>query len=171
VNRVTLAAQIPTETWREQPLAETPPLVILDGVWVGIQYPTGETFTDRSGHQRHKVRHQERVILAALDVWLDGRHYILHYEVATTESAATWKEFWQHLLTRRLDPAVVRMVVSDGSNGLLESLKTALPLAELQRCSVRKVRGFERYLSYTDLPTQDAETRQPLTPEAARQQR
>jgi putative transposase len=171
VNRVTLAAHTPMEYWREQPLAETPPIIITDGVWVSIQYPTGETFTDRSGHQRHKVRHQERVILAALGVWPDGRHYILHYEVATTESAATWKEFWQHLLARRLDPAQVRMVVSDGSNGLLESLKTALPHAELQRCTVHKVRGFERYLSYADLPTQDAQTEQELTPEVARQQR
>lgn len=171
VNRVTLAAQTPMELWREQPLAETPPIVIVDGVWVSIQYPTGETFTDRSGHQRHKVRHQERVILAALGVWPDGRHYILHYEVATTESADTWKAFWQHLLARRLDPAVVRMVVSDGSNGLLESLKAALPHAELQRCTVHKVRGFERYLSYTDLPTDDALTGQSMTPEVARQQR
>ena len=63
------------------------------------------------------------------------------------------------------------MVVSDGSNGLLESLKTALPHTQLQRCTVHQVRGFERYLSYADLPTQDAQTGQVLTPEAARQQR
>ena len=56
------------EMWREQPLTETPPIVIVDGVWVSIQYPTGETFMDRSGHQRHKVRHHERVILAGLGV-------------------------------------------------------------------------------------------------------
>ncbi len=171
VNRVTLAAQTPMERWREQPLTETPPIIITDGVWVSIQYPTGETFTDRSGHQRHKVRHQERVILAALGVWPDGRHYVLHYEVATTESAETWKAFWQHLLARHLDAPGVRMVVSDGSNGLLDSLKTALPHAELQRCTVHKVRGFERYLTYADLPTQDAQTGQDLTPEVARQQR
>jgi putative transposase len=171
VNRVTLAAQTPMEAWREQPLAETPPIVIVDGVWVSIQYPTGETFTDRSGHQRHKVRHQERVILAGLGVWPNGRHYVLHYEVATTESVETWKEFWQHLIARRLDPAGVRMVVSDGSNGLLESLKIALPHTQLQRCTVHKVRGFERYLNYADLPTHDAQTGQTLTPETARQQR
>ena len=78
VNRVTLAAQIPMEQWRDQPLAETPPILIVDGVWVSIQYPTGETFTDRSGHQRHKVRHQERVILVALGVWPDGRRQVTH---------------------------------------------------------------------------------------------
>jgi len=171
VNRVTVAAQTPMAHWRAQPLAETPPIIITDGVWVSIQYPTGETFTDRSGHQRHKVRHQERVILAALGVWPDGRHYVLHYEVATTESAETWKEFWQHLLARHLDANLVRMVVSDGSNGLVDSLKTALPHAELQRCTVHKVRGFERYLTYANLPTQEAQTGQELTPEVARQQR
>ncbi len=171
VNRVTLAAHTPMEAWHEQPLTETPPIILTDGVWVSIQYPTGETFTDRSGHQRHTVRHQERVILAALGVWPDGRHYVIHYEVAPTESTETWKEFWQHLVARHLDAAAVRLVVSDGSTGLLDSLKTALPHAELQRCTVHKVRGFERYLSYTDLPTQDAQTGQTLTPEVARQQR
>ncbi|MBI5030133.1 MAG: transposase [Chloroflexi bacterium] len=124
-----------------------------------------------TGRQRHKVRHQECVILAGLGVWPDGRHYVLHYEVATTVSADTWKEFWQHLFARRLDLAVVRMVVSDGSNGLRESLKTALPHTQLQRCTVHQVRGFERYLSYADLPTQDVQTGQPLTLETARQQR
>jgi transposase-like protein len=171
VNRVTIAAQAPMDAWRQQPLRETPPIIIVDGVWVHIQYPTGETWVDKSGHIRRKTRSCERVILAALGVWPDGRHYLLHYEVALAEDATAWAAFWQHLLARQLDAAAVQMVVSDGTKGLLEVLPTYLPQAQLQRCTVHKVRGFERYLRYRDLPTTDAQTGQPLTKEQATEQR
>jgi len=171
VNRVTVAAQAPMDAWRQQPLRETPPIIIVDGVWVHIQYPTGETWVDKSGHTRRKTHSQERVILAALGVWPDHRHYLLHYEVALAEEATAWAAFWQHLLDRQLDAAAVQMVVSDGTKGLLEVLPTYLPQAQWQRCTVHKVRGFERYLRYRDLPTTDAQTGQPLTKEQATEQR
>ena len=171
INRVTLAAQTPMDLWRQEPLKETPPIIIVDGVWVSIQYPTGEVWTDRSGHQRHKIRHQERVILAALGVWPDGRYYLIHYEVAVAEDAACWATFWQHLLERQLQAAAVQLVVSDGTKGLLEVMPTYLPHAHLQRCTVHKVRGFERYLRYQDVTPSVTVSGQPVPLEQARQQR
>ncbi len=171
ITRITTAAQTAMESWHQTALHETPPIVIVDGVWVRIQYPTDETWVDRSGHTRHKVRHQERVILAALGVWPDGRHYLLHYEIAAAEEAQAWATFGQHLLARQLDAAAVKVVVSDGTKGLLDVLPTYLPHAALQRCTVHKVRGFERYLQYKELPTIDADTDQALTIDQARQQR
>jgi transposase-like protein len=171
VNRVTLAAQSQMDAWRQEPITETPPILILDGVWVQILYPTDETWIDRSGHKRQKVRGAERVILAVLAVWPDGRHYIIHYEVAKGESKDTWSAVCQHLLARGLNPKTVQVVVSDGTKGLLEALAAYLPQTALQRCTVHKVVGFERYLGYQDLPGSDAESGQALTPEEARQQR
>jgi transposase-like protein len=171
VNRVTVAAQAPMDAWREAPITETPPVLIVDGVWGEILYPTGEIWTDRAGHQRQRVRGQERVILAAMAVWPDGRHYIVHYQVAEGEEAAAWSAFLQQMLDRGLDGQAVRLVVSDGTKGLLEVLPAYLPGAQLQRCVVHKVRGFERYLSYTDVLSVDPETGQSLSKEEARQQR
>lgn len=171
INRVTLAVQSKMDAWRQQPIGQTPPILIVDGVWVTILYPTGETWIDRSGHQRQQVRGQERVILAALAVWPDGRYYILHYEVAEGENADTWTAFFLSLVNRQLEPQAVRIVVSDGTKGLLQALKTFLPQADLQRCTVHKVRGLVRYLSYQDLPDTDLQTGHPLTKEQARQQR
>jgi hypothetical protein len=143
----------------------------VDGVWVTILYPTGETWTDRSGHERQQVRGEERVIVAVLAVWPDGRHHLIHYEVAPNESTERWSAVCQHLVTRGLEPQAVQVVVSDGTKGLLEALGTYLPKVTLQRCTVHKVRGFEGYLSYQDLPSTDLPSGQPLTPEEARQQR
>lgn len=171
VNRITLAVQSKMEAWRQRPITETPPILIVDGVWVKILYPTSETWTDRSGHERQQVRGQERVILAVLAVWPDGRHHILHYEVAEDENSDTWSTLFQHLIARGLDPKAVQVVTSDGTKGLLAALKIYLPHATLQRCTVHKVRGFEQYLSYQDLPSTDLETGQPLTEADARRQR
>ena len=171
VNRVTLAAQAPMDTWRQTPITDTPPILIVDGVWVTIYHPTGETFLDRSGHVRQRVRADERVILAVMGVWEDGRHALIHYTIAATEDTAAWMQVAQELCDRGLDAAVVKMVVSDGTKGLPEALKVYLPRARLQRCTVHKVRGMERYLHYHDLPAANPQTGAMWTPETARQQR
>lgn len=171
VNRVTEQVETTMQAWRRQPLGETPPILIVDGVWVSILYPTGASWTDRSGHVRQQVRGEERVILAALAVWPDGRYHILHYMVAETEDSTTWRALWQALRARGLDPDQVRMVVCDGSKGVLGSLASELPSAALQRCVVHKVRSFERSLCYRELERIDPQTQQPLSDEQARQQR
>lgn len=170
INRVTLAAQSPMDAWHTQRVTDTPPVVIIDGVWVSIQYPTGETWIDRSGHERYRVHAQERVILAVLGVWPDGRHQLIHSSIATAEDAASWHAVWQTLCARGLDAAQVQVVVSDGAKGVLAAMQQELPHARLQRCTVHKVRGFTQYLRYTDLPTVDADG-SPLSRDAARHQR
>jgi transposase-like protein len=171
INRVTLAAQAPMDAWREQPITDPPPILIVDGVWVTLYHPTGETWLDRSGHVRQRVRAVEHVILAVLGVWEDGRHALIHYTVATAEDTAAWQQVLQELDDRGLDAPAVLMVVSDGTKGLPDAMKTHLPRARLQRCTVHKVRGMERYLQYRDLPSQDPQTGMGEPPETARQQR
>lgn len=171
LNRVTLAAQSPMEQWRQRPLTDTPPILIVDGVWVQILAPTGQTFLDRSGHERREVRGQEQVVLAVMGVWPDGRHQILAYEAASGEDTEAWAALFASLKQRGLDPEAVRMVVSDGSTGLPAALTRELPRARQQRCVVHKVRGVEQSFLYRDLPTCDPQTQESLTPEAARRLR
>jgi len=171
INQVTLAAQADVAAWRQRPLSETPPILLVDGVWVKILYPTTETWLDRAGHTRQQQRVHERVILAALAIWPDGRSHVLHYEVAEAEDEANWRRFWHHLRHRGLDPAQVELVVSDGTQGLLAALATELPQTKLQRCTVHKVRGLERYLAYRDLATVNPATGQSWTESQAKAHR
>ncbi|MGH9557287.1 MAG: IS256 family transposase [Terriglobales bacterium] len=171
INRVTLAAQSPMQRWRERPISDTPPILIVDGVWVQILAPTGQTWIDRSGHERKEMRGVERVVLAVMGVWEDGRHEILHYEATDAESTESWSAVLAALKRRGLDPEAVRMVVSDGSTGLPAALTQELPTAQQQRCVVHKVRGLERAFCYRDPPTLDPTTQEPLTFEAARRLR
>jgi transposase-like protein len=171
VNRVTLAAQSPMEAWRQRPITDTPPILLVDGVWVQILAPTGQTWLDRSGHERHEMRGQDQVVLAVMGVWPDGRHQILAYQAAAEEDTEAWAALFAGLKQRGLDPHAVRMVVSDGSTGLPAALTRELPTAQQQRCVVHKVRGVEQSFLYRELPNCDPMTQEALTPEAARRQR
>jgi transposase-like protein len=170
VNRITLKVQERMEAQQQSPIRKTPPILIVDGVWVEIQYTLDEFKIDRAGHQRQRRQAQERVILVAMAVWPDGSYHIFHYEIAETEAEHTWLAFFDHLFKRGLDPHKVELLVSDGSKGLLAAMKQCLPNACQQRCITHKVRGMKPYLTYNQLP-QESETGQPLTKTEARKLR
>jgi transposase-like protein len=171
VNRVTRAAQSPMDTWRTQPITDTPPILIVDGVWGQVLMPTGATWIDQSGHERREMRGVDQVILTVMGVWPDGRHQILHYQLAAAEDTAAWSALLTRLLGRGMDAAVIQMVVSDGSTGLPAALAIHLPDAKQQRCVVHKIRGLERAFCYRDLTMIDSVNGEPLTYEAARRLR
>jgi transposase-like protein len=171
VNRVTVAAQSPMQRWRERKITDTPPILIVDGVWVQVLAPTGATFLDRSGHERVEMRGVEHVVLAVMGVWEDGRHEILHYETTDAESSEAWSAVLAALKRRSFDGNAVRMVVSDGTTGLPAAITEHLPQAQQQRCTVHKIRGLERQFCYRDLLTTDLTTQAPLTFEQARRLR
>jgi hypothetical protein len=139
-----MAAQSPMQVWRQRPIMDTPPILIVDRVWVQVLAETGQTFLDRSGHERRFRRGVERVILTVMGVWLDRRHEILHYQAAAAEDTESWTARVTALLQRGLDPSAVRLIVSDGSSGLPTALAHEMPMAQQQRCVVDKLRGLER---------------------------
>jgi Transposase and inactivated derivatives len=171
VNRVTRAAQSPMDTWRTQPITDTPPILLVDGVWGQVLQPTGALFLDQSGHERREMRGVDQVILTVMGVWPDGRHQILHYQLASAEDTTAWSALLAALLERGIDAAAVQIVVSDGSTGLPAALATHLPDAKQQRCVVHKIRGLERAFCYRDLALIDPDNGEPLTYEAARRLR
>ncbi len=170
VNKVTLKVQADMEARRNAPITTTPPILIVDGIWVDIQYTLDAFKVDQAGHQRQCRQAEERVILAAMAVWPDGSYHLLHYEIAIAEETASWTNFFDSLIDRGLDPQAVKLLVSDGTKGLLTAMKNRLPQARQQRCVTHKVRGMKEYLAYNQLPDKD-ESGQPLTQSEARKQR
>ena len=171
VNRVTIAARSPMETWRTRPITDTPPILIVDGVWGQVLAPTGATFLDQSGHERREMRGMAQVILTVMGVWPSGRHQIIHYQLAAAEDTAAWSDLLAALIARGLDASAVQLIVSDGSTGLPAALAAKVPQAKQQRCVVHKIRGLERAFCYRDLTRSAPVSGEPLTHEAARRLR
>jgi putative transposase len=171
VNQITLKVQNQLEAKRQKPLSRTPEMILVDGVWVDIQYTIEDQFKeDLSGHMRQCRQVEERVVLAVMAVWEDGCQELIHYEVAEVESEATWTTVFQNLIARGLDPNKLKLVSSDGGLGLPAAMQKCFPSAQQQRCITHKVRGIERYLNYSDLP-QSNPMGQPLKVSEAKQQR
>ncbi len=170
INRVTIEAQIHMDSHRQAKLLKTPPILIVDGVWVDIQYTSDGTKVDRAGHVRQIRQAQERVVLTALAVWPDGNYEVLHYKIAPQEETQSWAIFFEQLIERGLDPTAVELVVSDGTLGLPAAMAQHLPQAKQQRCITHKVRRIRDYLTYAQLPVQN-QAGQPLSPSKAKKQR
>jgi putative transposase len=162
INRITEVAQQKMNQRRTAKITTTPGILLVDGVWTSIQYTTPETFEDQAGHIRTLRKAQDRVVLAAMAIYPDGTRELLHYEIAQSESQAGWEAFFKSLHERGLNLEALKVVVSDGTNGLPAELKTWAPQAQHQLCITHKVRAMLRHLDYETLPTQDAQG-QPLS--------
>jgi transposase-like protein len=155
INRVTEAAQEQMNQRRTAKITTAVPILLVDGVWVRIQYASGQTFEDRAGHMRTLRQAEERVVLAAMAIYPDSTRELLHYEIAQSESQAAWESFFKGLQERGLNLDGVEVVVSDGTNGLPAVLKTWVPQAQHQLCITHKIRAMLRHLGYENLSTQD----------------
>ena len=98
VNQVTLQVQERMEAQQQLPITQTPPIFIVDVVWVTIQYTLDSFKVDKAGHQRQQRQAQERVILVAMAVWPNGVHHILHFAVAEAECEQTWTSFCDQMI-------------------------------------------------------------------------
>ncbi len=79
----------------------------------------------------------------------------MHYEVAEGENQEKWEEMFKNMIERELDTSKVRIVSSDGTNGLAKVIEEYLPEGRQQRCISHKVRNIEQNLEYKDLGKED----------------
>jgi putative transposase len=170
INRVTEVAQRQMNQKRTATITRSPSILLVDGVWVSIQYPSDETFEDQAGHLRKVRQAEDRVVLVAMGIWSDGTRQILHYEIAHSESQLAWGSFFEQLQQRGLNLPAIELVVSDGTNGLPAVLETSVPQAQHQRCITHKVRAMLRHLDYEQLATHDLQGL-PLSPSDAKRLR
>lgn len=117
------------EEWRNQPITEEFPYVYLDGIWLKRSW----------GGEISNVS-----VLVAIGVCKDGFRKILGVAEGAKEDKSSWSNFLRHLKERGLKG--VRLVISDKSLGLVESLGDYYPEASWQRCIVHFYRNIFSYV-------------------------
>ena len=153
VQHVTDVAQKEMESFRQSPLDDTPPVVIVDGINIKVLLPTGSYSSNQRGQQRQAKRREERVILAALGVWPDGRHQVICFEIVDQETKVAWKKLFRKLLDKGLDTSLLQLVVSDGRPGLHAAIRSLFPkTVKHQRCIFHKLKNLGDNLTYKNLP-------------------
>lgn len=108
------------EALRAGPLPRVPAAVLLDGIWVKLQEPTGVWHTDRAGRRRQRCKRVKAVVLVAYGVDpTTGEHWVLDWERASAEDEPSWRRLLERLLARGLRAdAGLELFIHDGGPGL-----------------------------------------------------
>ena len=67
-NRIVSSVTARVEAFKSEPLENPPPIIMVDGMWVKIAYPSDEIKADALGRRRYAKRNHKRVMLSALGI-------------------------------------------------------------------------------------------------------
>ena len=167
-NRIVSSVTARVEAFKSEPLASPPPVIMVDGMWVKIAYPTDKIKADALGRRRYAKRKHKRVMLSALGVWPDGHWEIVHWQIAEGETADSWQAFFKQLQTKGMTRKTTELVISDGAKGLESALDRYLWGVPHQRCIFHKIKNLADHLVFNDLQLESAETEEQAVREAKR---
>lgn len=129
-------------------ISEVPPVVRLDGIWITVMFPTGQTQRDRLGRQRIVKAAKKVPILAAQGVWpLTGKTTLLAWTRAEGEDEISWQKFLEQLYLAGLTPENgLTLLVADGNKGFRAAYENLYWTTPLQRCVFHKLRNISQAL-------------------------
>lgn len=147
INACIRATAVGAEVERRLALAQTPPVVLVDGIWVTVMYPTGKQHKDRAGRMRAEKRGQRRVVLVAQGVWpTSGRREVLGWVIAESEDQDAWGELLALLRQKGLQLEQVQLFIGDGAPGFEALRLKELAQTPFQRCIFHKLQNVWRDL-------------------------
>jgi transposase-like protein len=147
INACIRATAVGEAVERRLALQETPPVMIVDGIWVTVMYATGKQCKDRMGRMRAEKRGQRRVVLVAQGVWpTSGRREVLGWVIAQSEDQDAWGELMALLLQKGLQIEQVQLVIGDGSPGFEALRRKEFAQTPFQRCIFHKLQNILRAL-------------------------
>ncbi len=116
-------------------LADTYAYLFLDGIVVKIRTGFGS---------------KKKAILVAYGITREGTREIIDFTVVKHESEHAWAGFLFNLLMRGLTGTNLRLIITDGNQGLANAVDLTYPGIPRQRCWAHKMRNVATYLTTKD---------------------
>lgn len=88
---------------------------------------------------------KKRLVLVAYAITREGRRVLLDFRLAESESQAEWERFLKSLLERGFVGQHLRLITTDGGQGLRAAAQDAFPDVPLQLCWAHKLRNVAEY--------------------------
>jgi len=88
---------------------------------------------------RHQTERTRKVVLVAYGITVEGRKELIGYRLENSEAEAGWRRFLGSLRRRGLTGGAVKLVITDGGQGLLNALDDFYPESARQRCWFHKM--------------------------------
>jgi putative transposase len=95
---------------------------------------------------------QRKILLCAFGITVEGKHEMIDFYAAPTESEACWEAFLNDLYQRGLEGGSCELVVTDGGTGLHRALQIVYPKILTQRCWAHKTRNVLDKVKKQDQP-------------------
>lgn len=135
VSKVSRSLDRLVKAFREARLKDEWVYLFLDGVSLRVRRPSG----------RQRVQ-----MLVAYGVRADGGRQLLGFLRSQGESQAAWEGLLQDLFGRGLEGRNLKLIVTDGCEGLAAAIQTVYPHVEHQRCWVHKMRNILEHVRKRD---------------------
>jgi len=119
VSRMAQALDDELDRWRQRPLEEDHPYLVIDA---------------RYEYIREDGQVASEGVLTVEGINSEGYRQVIGVSMAPGEDATSWGEIFRGLIERGLDPSTVVCVTSDDHRGLREALRRYFPHAGWQRC-------------------------------------
>lgn len=98
------------------------------------------------------VKVQKKILLCAFGITVQGRHEMIDFYPAASESGACWEAFLRDLYKRGLEGSLCELIATDGGTGLHQGLQIVYPKPLLQRCWAHKTRNVLDKVKKIDQP-------------------
>lgn len=98
------------------------------------------------------VKVQKKILLCAFGITREGRHEMIDFYPAASESGACWETFLNDLYRRGLEGSPCELIATDGGAGLHQALQIVYPKIVLQRCWAHKTRNVLDKVKKNDQP-------------------
>jgi transposase-like protein len=95
---------------------------------------------------------KRRMVLCAYGITTKGKRELIDFLIVKAESEANWKTFLLDLHRRGLKGAALKLITTDGNEGLDNALHYTWPRAVHQRCWAHKLRNLENKLKAAQGP-------------------
>lgn len=131
VSQVSKALDTHVQAYHQRPLEDKYLYLLLDGI----------TLRCKGANGPKKV-----LVLTAYGIRADGYRELIDFCQASSESEAQWTRFLESLRARGLHGNALRLITTDGANGLIAALDMVYPMVSRQRCWVHKLRNVSNKL-------------------------
>jgi putative transposase len=98
------------------------------------------------------VKVQKKILLCAFGITAEGKHEMIDFHAAASESQACWEALLNDLYRRGLRGSVCELIATDGGTGLHAALQIVYPKSLLQRCWAHKSRNVLDKVKKKDQP-------------------
>jgi putative transposase len=131
VSRITVSLEAQGRQWHHRPLFDYYRYLLADGVYLKVKGAPGA---------------RKLLALCVYGITWEGKRELLEFRLAQSESEREWTLLLEDLQKRGLEGKRLRLVVTDGGQGLLSALQAVFPHVPRQRCWAHKLRNVANQL-------------------------